>query len=162
MALFCCQDLCIYRTLLAAQKRIRTARRISPLPIIVYSLYLPLPTYLPSPSDGEHTSTCARRGRKKHNRPGDMQKYQLKERENIGVVRHHIRPLNPETIHPLLQRNVLADRAVGSMYFNAFPSFPEKGYGYLDCVRDVADGIKKKLNEGFFRRVKVICTHRCI
>jgi len=41
------------------------------------------------------------------------------------------------------------------MSFNAIPFFPEKSYGYSDCERDVADGIKKKLNGSLVRGVKV-------
>ena len=41
------------------------------------------------------------------------------------------------------------------MYFHVIPSFPEKSYGYLNCERDVADGIKKKLNGSLFRGIKV-------
>ena len=74
----------------------------------------------------------------------------------MGIVRLHITPLTPETTHSLLPPKVLADRAVvASMSFHTIPSFPEKSYGYLDCERDVANVIKKKLNGSLFRGVKV-------
>ncbi|KAG0634482.1 hypothetical protein HOY80DRAFT_986203 [Tuber brumale] len=74
----------------------------------------------------------------------------------MGIVRLHITPLTPETTHSLLPPKVLADKAViASMSFHIIPSFPEKSYGYLNCERDVADGIKKKLNGSLFRGVKV-------
>ncbi|KAG0126686.1 hypothetical protein HOY82DRAFT_569486 [Tuber indicum] len=74
----------------------------------------------------------------------------------MGIVRLHITPLTPETMHSLLPPKVLANKAViASMSFHTIPSFPEKSYGYLNCERDVADGIKKKLNGSLFRGVKV-------
>ena len=69
----------------------------------------------------------------------------------MGIVRLHITQLAVETIHSFLLRKVLADRAaVACMSFHAIPSFPEKSYGYLDYERDVAEGIKKKLNGSLF------------
>jgi len=74
----------------------------------------------------------------------------------MGIVRLHITPLTPETTHSLLPPKILADKAVvASMSFHTIPSFPEKSYGYLNCERDVADGIKKKLNGSLFRGVRV-------
>ncbi|RPA94717.1 hypothetical protein L873DRAFT_1830221 [Choiromyces venosus 120613-1] len=74
----------------------------------------------------------------------------------MGIVRLHITPLTQETAHTLLPPKVLADKAVvASMSFHTIPSFPKKSYGYLDCERGVADGIKKKLNGSLFRGVKV-------
>ncbi|CUS13337.1 unnamed protein product [Tuber aestivum] len=74
----------------------------------------------------------------------------------MGIVRLHITPLTPETICSLLPPKVLSDKAViASMSFHKVPSFPEKSYGYFACDRDVADGIKKKLNGSLFRGVKV-------
>ena len=60
------------------------------------------------------------------------------------------------TIHSLLLSEVLTDRAaVASMSFHAISSFPEKSYGYLYWMREVADGMKKMLNGSLFRGVKV-------
>ena len=70
-------------------------------------------------------------------------------------VRLHITLLMPETRHSLLLPEVLANRAVVvSMSSHAIPSFPEKSYGYLDCERDVAEGINK-LNGSLFRDANV-------
>ena len=74
----------------------------------------------------------------------------------MGIVRLYITRLAPETIHSLLALKVFGDRAVvASISLHAIPPFPEKSYGYLDCERDVADGIKKKRNRSILRGVKV-------
>ena len=74
----------------------------------------------------------------------------------MGVARLRMTPLTQETIHSLILPEVLTDRvAFGSMSVHAIPSFPEKSYGYLDCERGVADGIKNMLNGGLFQAVKV-------
>ena len=69
----------------------------------------------------------------------------------MGIVRLHITPLAVETIHSFLPPKVLTDRAaVASMSFHAV-----KCYGYLDCERDVADRIRKKMNRNLIRGVRV-------
>ena len=69
----------------------------------------------------------------------------------MGIVRLHITPLAVETRHSFLPPKVLTVRAaVASMSFHAV-----KCYGYLDCERDVADRIRKKMNRNLIRGVRV-------
>ena len=65
-------------------------------------------------------------------------------------------PSTPEAIHSLLPAEVLTNRvAFASMSFHAIPPFPEQSYGYLDCERDVGDGIKEGLKGSLFQGVGV-------
>lgn len=74
----------------------------------------------------------------------------------MGIVYHHISPLNLETRDSLLSLNILAERAaIASMAFHAISPLQGKGYGYLDCEWDVVDEIKRSLNWAVFRGVKV-------
>lgn len=63
---------------------------------------IPLLTYLILPSDGKHMNIDTRRERKKHNGPGDTQKYQSEEIENVGIFLPYLTPLTPKTTHSLL------------------------------------------------------------
>jgi hypothetical protein len=69
------------------------------------------------------------------------------------ITRLHITPLNPSLLQTYLAPTVLP--LAQNISYHAIPTFPEKGYGFVDLPKTEADKLKKKLNGAILRGNKV-------